>query len=148
MITKELNNIEKCCIYANDFHLEMVLLPFIKENLEKTKFVILTENNLEDSVKILLDKVNINKEIKNEIFGINWKNNNAEKIENLKNSIFNFENITLIIKGCNNFINEISKIVDEFNEDCLEIIKCYSVEQLKESNINLNNCDILNTKRM
>lgn len=148
MITKELNNIEKCCIYANDFHLEMVLLPFIKENLEKTKFVILTENNLEDSVKILLDKVNINKEIKNEIFGINWKNNNAEKIENLKNSIFNFENITVIIKGSNNFINEISKIVDEFNEDCLDIIKCYSVEQLNGSDINLNNCDILNTKRM
>ena len=148
MITKELNNIEKCCIYANDFHLEMVLLPFIKENLEKTKFVILTENNLEDSVKILLDKVNINKEIKNEIFGINWKNNNAEKIENLKNSIFNFENITVIIKGSNNFINEISKIVDEFNEDCLDIIKCYSVEQLNGNDINLNNCDILNTKRM
>ena len=148
MITKELNNIEKCCIYANDFHLEMVLLPFIKENLEKTKFVILTENNLEYSVKILLDKVNINKEIKNEIFGINWKNNNAEKIENLKNSIFNFENITVIIKGSNNFINEISKIVDEFNEDCLDIIKCYSVEQLNGSDINLNNCDILNTKRM
>lgn len=148
MITKELNNIEKCCIYANDFHLEMVLLPFIKENLEKTKFVILTENNLEDSVKILLDKVNINKEIKNDIFGINWKNNNAEKIENLKNSIFYFENITVIIKGSNNFINEISKIVDEFNEDCLDIIKCYSVEQLNGSDINLNNCDILNTKRM
>ena len=148
MITKELNNIEKCCIYANDFHLEMVLLPFIKENLEKTKLVILTENNLEDSVKILLDKVYINKEIKNDIFGINWKNNNAEKIENLKNSIFYFENITVIIKGSNNFINEISKIVDEFNEDCLDIIKCYSVEQLNGSDINLNNCDILNTKRM
>ena len=63
MITKELDGLEKCCIYANDFHLEMILLPYIKENFEENKFIIFTENDLEGTIKTLLERTNLPDEL-------------------------------------------------------------------------------------
>ena len=80
MITKELDDLRKCCVYANDFHLEMILLPYIKENLSETKFVILTENNLEETVKILLKRINLDENYKNEILNINYKTLSENKL--------------------------------------------------------------------
>ena len=48
---------KKCCFYASDFHLEMTLLPYINKKIAENKsIIIITENKLEDSVKILLSK--------------------------------------------------------------------------------------------
>ena len=34
MITKEHETKKYCCFYASDFHLEMILLPYIKNNIQ------------------------------------------------------------------------------------------------------------------
>ena len=64
MITKEHEVKKYCCFYASDFHLEMILLPYIKKNMYKYKFMIFTEENLSDSMNILLNRTNLNKEEK------------------------------------------------------------------------------------
>ena len=47
MITKE-NKIQKsCCFYASDYHLEMIILPYINKKIdEKAQVTIITEKNL------------------------------------------------------------------------------------------------------
>ena len=142
MITKELDNLKKCCVYANDFHLEMILLPYIKENLSETKFVILTENNLEETVKILLKRINLDENYKNEILNINWKNDTEKKIDYIKKFLNNNEKITVVIKGSLNYLDEILNIISNF------VIECYSVDELNETDINLDNCEVLNTKKI
>ena len=148
MITKELDGLKKCCVYANDFHLEMILLPYIKENLSETKFVILTENNLEETVKILLERITLAENYKAEIFNINWKNEKNKKIDYMKECLCNDEKITVIIKGSLNYINDILNIIMDFDKNNIDIIRCYSVEELNETHINLSDCEVLNTKRI
>ena len=59
MITKEHENKKYCLFYASDFHLEMILLPYIKNNIDDTHFTIFTEKNLDESLRILLSKTNL-----------------------------------------------------------------------------------------
>ena len=47
MITKESKAVKKCCLYASDFHLEMILLPYIKERINKSNFIIFTQKTQE-----------------------------------------------------------------------------------------------------
>ena len=48
ILTKE----KTCAFYASDYHFEMISLPFIEKNIEENKeIIILTENNLEDTIK-------------------------------------------------------------------------------------------------
>ena len=42
MITKEHKVKKYCLFYASDFHLEMILLPYIKKNIYKDKFLSVT----------------------------------------------------------------------------------------------------------
>ena len=49
-----------CAFYASDYHFEMISLPYIKESLEKRKeIIILTENDLQSTVKTLISNINI-----------------------------------------------------------------------------------------
>ena len=41
-----------CAFYASDYHFEMISLPYIERKLEeKNEVIILTENNLEETIK-------------------------------------------------------------------------------------------------
>ena len=58
ILTKE----KTCAFYASDYHFEMISLPFIEKNIEENKeIIILTENNLEDTIKTLMKNINFNK---------------------------------------------------------------------------------------
>ena len=63
-ITKE----KTCAFYASDYHFEMISLPFIEKKLqEDKKVIVLTENNLEDTMKFFMSKINLKQEKKEEI---------------------------------------------------------------------------------
>ena len=47
MITKEQNYNRNCLFCASDYHLEMILLPYIIEKKDKYKTIVFTESNLE-----------------------------------------------------------------------------------------------------
>ena len=77
MVKNEKKIKKVCSFYASDFHLEMIILPYINEKLKEEKEIkIITEENLEDSMNVLLSKLNIDN--KEQILNIDW-NNKDEK---------------------------------------------------------------------
>ena len=70
-----------CAFYASDYHFEMISLPYIENRLRRDKKVfILTENNLEKTMKTLVEHINLSDKKKENILNLKWDNNNEEKI--------------------------------------------------------------------
>jgi len=149
MITKESNTARKCCLYASDFHLEMILLPYIKERIDKSNFIIFTQNDLSNTVKILLDRVNIDKTQKEEILKLNWKESSIENVESKKNIINDNEEINIIINGDCNYIEDINKDLRKLNNN-VNIIDCFNIQdkELNMENIKNNYIEVLNASKI
>lgn len=74
-----------CTFFVSDYHFEMVSLPYINKKLEENEDVIvLTENNLEETIQVLLSKMNFKEERKNKILSINWKNDDFAKFKEIR----------------------------------------------------------------
>lgn len=124
MIVQDKMKDKMCSFYISDFHLEMILIPFINKKIEnKEKIIILTEKNLESTLKILIEKVNIKEPNKKEILNLNWK-------PTLKNNIESNSNIIII--GNKKYIEEQNKEIDNSNIKNINIIDCYNFEEIKE----------------
>ena len=134
---KEENTLNKkmCEFYVSDYHFEMISLPYIIKNLEsKRKVIILTENNLEKSIKTLVSKMILKEEKKNEILDLDWNKNEANKLEEIKNKINN-EEMLIFIKGKEKYINKMNKKLEEIliNSKDVETVDCYDVEGIEEN---------------
>jgi len=116
--------IEKICnFYVSDFHLEMILLPYINKKIEeKEPIQIISERNLENSINELISKVNLEENKKQEILKLNW---NIEKSENIK------ENSNIIIIGTKEFIEEKNDKIKDIKTENLKIIDCYNFDEVK-----------------
>lgn len=145
MVTKEHKLKKYCCFYVSDFHLEMILLPYIKNNIDKTKFVIFTEENLSESMNILLDRTNLEIDEKNKMLNLDWNN---KKIEDISN--YDFNEHTIIINGSSNYISEINEKIEKIKPQKINIIDCYNIsaESLKVVKIQERYDEILNTKNI
>jgi len=124
-----------CAFYASDYHFEMISLPYINEKIEKKgEIVILTENNLEKTIKTLLEKTNLNEEKKKEILKINWQNNDLQKLKAIKTKIDEGKNITIFIKGKKNYIHNVNQNIEKWisKNKKVEIIDCYDIEEIGE----------------
>ena len=98
-MSKEQKTKEKtCAFYASDYHFEMITLPYIEKKIEENKkVIILTENNLEETMKTLISRINLNEEKKKKIYKINWKNDDLNKFKEIKNNIkMNKEQVILV----------------------------------------------------
>ena len=71
---KENKREEKLCLFfASDYHFEMISLPYINKKLDESKEVIvLTENNLKETIKTLVSKINLNEDKKVDILKIDF----------------------------------------------------------------------------
>lgn len=138
MITKELTENRACLFCASDYHLEMILLPYIKERLEKEKFFILTQNNLEDTIKILLNRINLDQKVKTKILNLNWNKKNISN-ENINEA-------TVIINGDYDFIK---KMNCELNNKNVKIIDCFHIgdRNVDIENLSKNYDYVLNTRK-
>ena len=59
---------KSCLFYVSDYHFEMIALPYMKEKIENNnQVIVMTQENLEDSMKHLLDKVNLDSDDKKKI---------------------------------------------------------------------------------
>lgn len=133
MITKETKICRYCCFHASNFHLEMILLPYIKNNLHKAKIVIVTEEDLSDSIQVLIERINIEEIYKKEILNLGWNNSSINNEEN------NYEKNIFIINGDMNYINKINNKINNLNLKDIHIVDCY--------NISKKNIDIQEIKR-
>ncbi len=122
-----------CMFFASDYHFEMIsLLSIRKEIKDGRKIVILSENNLTDTMEILLSRVNFEKEEKKKIQKIDWTNKN--KIEIIKEIINENKKITIYIKGGEEYIQEKEKELKELeNNDLVQTIYCYDIEKTQQS---------------
>lgn len=143
MITKECENKKYCCFYASDFHLEMILLPYIKRNINKDKFMIFTEENLSESMKILLSRTNLSQNEKKDMLDLDWN-----KKKNNSFSEYDLNNSTIIINGSSEYISNINEKIREINPTKVSIIDCYNINdnKLELERIQGNYDDILNSK--
>ena len=127
---------EKTCVFfASDYHFEMITLPFIEENLRNNKkIIVLTENDLEDTITNLMSKVNLKEEKKEKIFKIDWKNNDLKKFKEIKKEVENKEDLIIFIKGKENYIKNVNENIEKWTNkiNTVKIIDCYDVEEIRE----------------
>ena len=149
-MVKESKNEEKLCLFfASDYHFEMISLPYINENLKKdNNVIIMTENDLNGTVDKLLSRVNLNKEEKDKITKIDWKNDDVSKFKEIKNANENGKEMIIFVKGKENYINSVNKNIGNWiNNSKIKVIDCYDVNEVYEdvSNIAKNYNKVLST---
>ena len=121
--------IEKVCsFYVSDFHLEMILVPYIKEKIEnKENIEIVTEKDLTETIEILISKMNMKEENKQKILNLGWKQSNEIKLEDKSN---------IIIIGSEKYINQMNQKVESAEIKDITTIDCYNFNEVKD---NINN---------
>lgn len=122
-----------CTFFVSVIIFEMVSLPYINKKLEEDEDVIvLTENNLEDTMQVLLSKMNFKEERKNKILSINWKNDDFEKFKEIKRKVENENKLTIFVKGKENYISNISENIKSWirNSKKVKVIDCYDMEEV------------------
>lgn len=147
--------VEKLCgFYVSDWHLTTTILPYINSKIdEKTKVITILENNIEENIKVLMEKLNLKN--KNEILSIRWTSVDGKKYINIENILNkeiskNTENIILIC-GNKNYIdvinNNISKWLEKANIKSIKIIDFFEVTEFNNNIVNIldGHDKILNT---
>ena len=122
-----------CTFFVSDYHFEMVSLPYINKKLEENEDVIvLTENNLEETIQVLLSKMNFKEERKNKILSINWKNDDFAKFKEIKRNVEKQNEFTIFIKGKENYIHNINENIKKWIEENskIKVIDCYDMEDV------------------
>lgn len=122
-----------CAFYASDYHFEMISLPYIDERIQKDdEIIILTENNLEKTIKILLEKTNLKQERKQKILKLDWQNNDLAKLKIIKTKLDQEKNITIFIKGKKNYIHNVNQNIEKWmtKTEGIRIIDCYNIEEV------------------
>lgn len=131
---KNENTTEKiCAFYASDYHFEMISLPYINKKIEnKDEIIILTENNLEETMQSFLEKTNFKENKKEEILKLNWKNSDIEKIEKIKEKLQEKKDMVVFVKGRRNYIDKVNQTIEKIEpeENYIKIIDCYSLEEV------------------
>ena len=124
-----------CTFYTSDYHFEMISLPYINKKIEENKeVVILTENNLEKTVNKLISNINLNKEKKDKILNINWKNDDLNKFKIINENIKKQKEMIIFVKGNENYIKNINKNLEKWTEknSNIKVVDCYNLEEVSE----------------
>ena len=130
-ITKE----KDCAFYASDYHFEMISLPYISKSIDENKeVIILTENNLENTVNTLIAKMNLKELKKDKILNLDWKNNDLKKFKEISKRSKEDTNMVIFIKGKQNYIENINKNIEKWvmaNKN-IKIIDCYEFFEIED----------------
>ena len=108
-----------CCFYVSEFHLEMILVPYINERIEE-EITIITNKDLKETLQILISKMNLKEENKEKILNLGWDGNDKIK-----------ENSNIIIIGSREYIN--NKNEELKNKNALSVLDCYDIEEVKDN---------------
>ena len=118
---KKVKNI--CNFYVSEYHLEIMLLPYISKKIDNEENItIITEIDLESTLNVVIERINLDKDKKEKIKKIGW---NIQNIENI------IPNTNVILIGRKKFINEKVFELKERQVENLEIIACYNYNEVK-----------------
>ncbi len=130
----ENENIEErmCSFFASDYHFELITLQYIKNKLEQDEnVVILTQNNLNDSVKKVINNMNIDENQRKRIFKLDWNNKEDTKLEFIKNEANSGRSIVVFVKGEKDYINNVdSYMKNNIDMEKVETIHCFDVAEV------------------
>ena len=107
--------------YVSEYHLEMILVPFINSKIEeKENVVIETEYDMNETLNTLLSKLNLKEENKEKILRLGWnkKENNIKTKDNV------------IIIGNKDYIENTNRRIMQKNIEDLTIVDCYKFEDI------------------
>ncbi len=147
MVNENKNITKVCSFYVSDWHLITMLLPHINKTInERNKVTTILEDDAQEKVEILLNKIKI--ENANNIININWRKKDVSNIKIEELELEETEDIDneIIIAGSIEYINEANDLIEDYvkNNDFkgrIKIINCYLAEE------NLNIKEILNDHR-
>ena len=114
----------------------MITLPYIDKRIEKKdEIIILTENNLENTMKTLLEKINLKEDKKNKILNLNWNNDDLQKFKLIKEKMKQDKDIIIFVKGKENYIHNINQNIEKWitKENKVKIIDCYDIREVQEN---------------
>ena len=136
-----LENSKTCTFYASDYHFEMIILPYVNKKLEeKNNILIFTQNNLKNSIDTLISRMSLNDEKKQKILNLDWKNNDFQKFENLKQCEKNNKKTVVFIKGTEDYIRSINESISKnMLKSNLKIVDCYPVDDLRKNMTDITN---------
>ena len=118
---KKVKNI--CNFYVSEYHLEIMLLPYISKKIDNEENItIITEIDLESTLNVVIERINLEKDKKEKIKKIGW---NIQNIENI------ISNTNVILIGSKKCINEKVFELKERQVENLEIIACYNYNEVK-----------------
>lgn len=129
-----------CAFYASDYHFEMISLPYINKKLDESKeVIILTENNLKETIKTLVSKINLNEDKKEAILKIDWENNDLNKFKKINEDIKSKKDMVIFVKGKENYIKNINENIEKWTEKSknVEVIDCYDMEEISQDMDNI-----------
>lgn len=133
-----------CCFYASDWHLTVMLLPYISKKInEDSSIYMKCENDIKQKLEILLNKLSVKNEKR--IMSMSWNNTVNEDETDSKEKIY-------IISGSEEFIENKNQEIEEYyqnKDENIKIINCYEVNEncrLKDIIEENGYTKILNTK--
>ena len=115
MVVESKRKEKTCCFYVSEFHLEMILVPYINEKIEEN-ITILSQRKLRETAEILISKINLKQENKEKILNLKWDGEDEIK-----------ENSNIIIIGSKQYIENKNKEIS--NKNVLSILDCYAFEE-------------------
>ena len=130
-ITKE----KSCAFYASDYHFEMISLPYISRSMDENKeVIILTENNLKDTVNTLISKMNLDETKKEKILSLDWNHNDLKKFKEISKKSKENSDIVIFIKGKENYVKNINKNIEKWvtANNHAKVIDCYEFFEIEE----------------
>lgn len=148
------DNIKKICnFYVSDWHLAVMLLPYINKEINKgTKITTVFQNNMRNNIETLVRKLNLKNE--KEILQIDWNTKNNSILERyVKENLSGGEENLFIINGDKEYVEKSNDKVIEYigknktKKNFIKIVDCYEVEQNEEKMYNIikmHDC-VLNT---
>ena len=139
------NWIEKTyCLYASEWHLAIMLLPFISNKLcEKDKIYMKFENSIEDKFKQLTSKLKMKN--KNEINDIKWNMEMSDDDYSPNEKIY-------IVAGSNEYIEDMNNKINQYyvgKDSNVRIVNCFDISVIEENtnfSISIEYNKVLTTK--
>lgn len=152
---KENQRIEKLCsFYVSDWHLVTMLLPYINHKIEEnSKIITILEYDIEQNLKLLLEKLNLKNE--EQILSLNWKGMNLKKYSEIEEILNNevkkgTENI-ILVNGCKDYVQNNNLMIEKWMKTSklqhLKIINFFEVTEFNNNILEILNAHdkVLNT---
>lgn len=157
---EKIEQFEKVCsFFVNDWHLTTMILPYIKQKLEEnTKIISLLENGIQDHIREILSKMNLNNKLAEKILEINWTSSKLIKYSKIKEILENIskeeKDVEIFISGNKEYIELMNQNIEKARKNIkirnkIQVINCYDMTKFNNvSDITKNHQYILNTSGM